>query len=201
MRATRPTHHTLFDFFTILCIYQSVGYKSQSVCRPTFLQPPVTSYRLFSSALCSQIPPPVLTLGWETKFHVHVKEYVQSVLYILMFTFYLGDKETGSELNCKKRSSNLICFYLRHEKYFWFDTAVLTVVAMVTKTKTNQYNDNHLSTGVEPTPETSCVSNIHQTMDNVQHSVPIMNQPLSQIFRESPLKRRSISTRLHPSLD
>jgi hypothetical protein len=33
---------------------------------------------------------------------------------------------------------------------------------------------NHLKTGVEPTPETSCISNISQTMGNVQHSVSII---------------------------
>jgi hypothetical protein len=38
---------------------------------------------------------------------------------------------------------------------------------------------NHLNTGVEPTPETSFTSNKHQTMDDVQHSVSVMNQPLS----------------------
>jgi hypothetical protein len=30
---------------------------------------------------------------------------------------------------------------------------------------------SHLKTGVEPTPETSCISNIPQTIDSVQHSV------------------------------
>jgi hypothetical protein len=41
-----------------------------------------------------------------------------------------------------------------------------------------------LKTGVQPTPETSCISIIRQTMDNVQHSAPIMNHhPLSQTFR------------------
>jgi hypothetical protein len=40
---------------------------------------------------------------------------------------------------------------------------------------------NHLKTGEEPTPETSCISNIPQwTMDNTV----IMNQPLSQTCRE-----------------
>jgi hypothetical protein len=39
---------------------------------------------------------------------------------------------------------------------------------------------NHLKTGVERTPVTSCVSNIRQTVNNVQHSVPIMNEPLLQ---------------------
>jgi hypothetical protein len=44
---------------------------------------------------------------------------------------------------------------------------------------------NHLKTGVESTPETSCTSNIPQTLDNVQHNVLIMNQPLTQTFTES----------------
>jgi hypothetical protein len=36
-----------------------------------------------------------------------------------------------------------------------------------------------------PLPEVYLfVLNIPQTMDNVQHSVPIVNQPLSQTFRE-----------------
>jgi hypothetical protein len=42
---------------------------------------------------------------------------------------------------------------------------------------------NHLKTGAEPTPETSCISNIPQTISNVQHSVYIMIRPLSQTFR------------------
>jgi hypothetical protein len=29
---------------------------------------------------------------------------------------------------------------------------------------------NHLKTEVEPTPETSCISDMSQTTDNVQHS-------------------------------
>jgi hypothetical protein len=43
---------------------------------------------------------------------------------------------------------------------------------------------SHLKTGAVPNPETSCISTVLQTMDNVQHSVPVMNQPLSQTFRE-----------------
>jgi hypothetical protein len=39
--------------------------------------------------------------------------------------------------------------------------------------------------GAEPTPETLWVSNIPHTMYNVQNGVPIINQPLSQTFRES----------------
>jgi hypothetical protein len=34
---------------------------------------------------------------------------------------------------------------------------------------------NHLETGVEPTPETSCTSNTAQTMGNVQYSIFIIN--------------------------
>jgi hypothetical protein len=37
--------------------------------------------------------------------------------------------------------------------------------------------------GVEPTPETSCISSIPQAMDNIQHSFPVMNQPLSQTLQ------------------
>jgi hypothetical protein len=44
---------------------------------------------------------------------------------------------------------------------------------------------NHLNTGVEPIPETSCISNIPQAVDSIQHSVAIINQPLSQTFGES----------------
>jgi hypothetical protein len=43
---------------------------------------------------------------------------------------------------------------------------------------------NHLKMGVESIPETTCISYITQTMDSAQQSVPIMNQPLSQTFRE-----------------
>jgi hypothetical protein len=34
---------------------------------------------------------------------------------------------------------------------------------------------NHLKTGIEPTPEIMCISNILQTVDKAQHSVSIMN--------------------------
>jgi hypothetical protein len=51
---------------------------------------------------------------------------------------------------------------------------------------------NHLKTGAEPTPETLHISNIPHTMDNVQHSVPIMNQPLSQTFTEACLGNKHI---------
>jgi hypothetical protein len=44
---------------------------------------------------------------------------------------------------------------------------------------------NHLKTGIQPTPETSSISDtLSQTMGNVQHTVPVVNQPLSQTFRE-----------------
>jgi hypothetical protein len=43
---------------------------------------------------------------------------------------------------------------------------------------------NHLKKGVEQTTEKSCVANIPQTMYDVQYSVSIMNQPLSQTLRE-----------------
>jgi hypothetical protein len=47
----------------------------------------------------------------------------------------------------------------------------------------------HLKTGVETNLETSRILNINQTMDNIQHSIPIMNQPLSQNFRAVVPKR------------
>jgi hypothetical protein len=55
--------------------------------------------------------------------------------------------------------------------------SIPTVV--IINTKKCQYNDN-LKTGVEPPPETSCISNrpIPQTTDNVQHSVPIKWIPI-----------------------
>jgi hypothetical protein len=44
---------------------------------------------------------------------------------------------------------------------------------------------NHLKFKAEPTPEISYISNIPQSMDNVQHNINVMNQPLSQTFTES----------------
>lgn len=41
-----------------------------------------------------------------------------------------------------------------------------------------------LMTGMDPVPKT-CITNISQTMDNVQHNIHTMNKPLSQTFRES----------------
>jgi hypothetical protein len=32
---------------------------------------------------------------------------------------------------------------------------------------------NHLKKEVQPTPETSCITNIPQAMDSVQHGVPV----------------------------
>jgi hypothetical protein len=45
---------------------------------------------------------------------------------------------------------------------------------------------NHQKMGVEPIPKMLCVSNIPQTMDSVQHSIPVVNQSLPQTFRELP---------------
>jgi hypothetical protein len=42
---------------------------------------------------------------------------------------------------------------------------------------------NHLKKGVEAIPETSCMSNIPQTVGNDQRNVGVMNHP--QSFRES----------------
>jgi hypothetical protein len=50
--------------------------------------------------------------------------------------------------------------------------------------------NNHRKMGVDLTPETSCISNTPQAMNNVQHYIPILNQLLSQTFRE--LKGRVI---------
>lgn len=38
---------------------------------------------------------------------------------------------------------------------------------------------------VEPTTETSCISDIPQTTDYIQHGVSIMKQPLPQTLRGS----------------
>jgi hypothetical protein len=50
---------------------------------------------------------------------------------------------------------------------------------------------NHLKTGVEPTPETSCISNTPQTMDNVRHYVPFIQS--SKLFKRYSVR---ISTEL-----
>jgi len=42
---------------------------------------------------------------------------------------------------------------------------------------------SHLKTGEELTLEILCISNIHQTSDNVQHNICIMNQLLSHLQR------------------
>jgi len=42
-----------------------------------------------------------------------------------------------------------------------------------------------LKMGVEPSPETLCISNIPQMMCNVQHNTDTVNQILSQSFTES----------------
>jgi hypothetical protein len=47
---------------------------------------------------------------------------------------------------------------------------------------------NHPKMEAGPTPETSYFSSISQTMGNVQNSVSIINQLLSQIFRESQVR-------------
>jgi hypothetical protein len=44
---------------------------------------------------------------------------------------------------------------------------------------------NHLKLGIQPIPEMSCISNTSYTVSNVQHNTDIMNQSLSQIFRNS----------------
>jgi hypothetical protein len=46
-------------------------------------------------------------------------------------------------------------------------------------TDTRQCND-----GLDTTPKTSCISNVPQTMDDVQHDVSLTNRPLSQTVRE-----------------
>jgi hypothetical protein len=51
---------------------------------------------------------------------------------------------------------------------------ILTVVTNNTKKSVSTMINNHLKTGVEPTPETSCISDILKTMGKVQHSVPIV---------------------------
>jgi hypothetical protein len=54
---------------------------------------------------------------------------------------------------------------------------------------------NHTKTKVGPTFQTSCkpVSSIHQTMENFQHNIGIMDQALTQAFRESRLDSSSVS--------
>jgi hypothetical protein len=42
--------------------------------------------------------------------------------------------------------------------------------------------NNHLMSGVETTPETSCISDVLQTMNDVQHSVSIMGKACLSMF-------------------
>jgi len=42
----------------------------------------------------------------------------------------------------------------------------------------------NLKTGVQPTSETSCISNTPQAMGIIEHNIRIMNQALSHTFRE-----------------
>jgi hypothetical protein len=48
-----------------------------------------------------------------------------------------------------------------------------------------QYTEGHPETEIEVTSDTSRASNVPQTMDTVQHSFRMINQRLSQTFRES----------------
>jgi hypothetical protein len=50
---------------------------------------------------------------------------------------------------------------------------------------------NRLKMGAETNPDASCISNMSQGMDTVQHSGPIKNRALSQTFRES-LKKTAV---------
>jgi hypothetical protein len=65
--------------------------------------------------------------------------------------------------------------------------SIPTVVIISTEggKSVSKMTTNHLKTAVEPNPETSCISNIPQVVDDARYSVSIINQPLSQTFRES----------------
>jgi len=55
------------------------------------------------------------------------------------------------------------------------------------KTKINNkkrhHDNNHLKTGAWTIPITLCISNIPQVMDNIQHNIDIMNQPVTNLYR------------------
>jgi len=56
--------------------------------------------------------------------------------------------------------------------------------------------------GIKPTPKMSCISNIHQTMGNVQHNTGIMNEPVTNHSRSkegglAPLKTMPAASTAH----
>jgi hypothetical protein len=61
-------------------------------------------------------------------------------------------------------------------------TILLSLFAKIKRNKTNIIIASQLKTGVGPTPETSYVSNIPQTMGNVHKNCGVMNKPSLQTF-------------------
>lgn len=43
---------------------------------------------------------------------------------------------------------------------------------------------NQLRTGKEPISKTLCILNVPHIMDDIEHNISTMNQPLSQTFKE-----------------
>jgi hypothetical protein len=56
-------------------------------------------------------------------------------------------------------------------------------------------NWNNFFKDLRPNSEISCISNIPQTMNNIQHNIGIMIQILSQMFRKSQIVRKQDVTR------
>jgi hypothetical protein len=69
------------------------------------------------------------------------------------------------------------------DKYFTIrpikeDPISISAVAIDLKKTGSIMTTNYMKTGVEPTPETSCILDIPQTNNSVQHNIPLLNQTM-----------------------
>jgi hypothetical protein len=62
---------------------------------------------------------------------------------------------------------------------------LVSIPTTVTQNSSIIMETNYLKTRVQATSDIPCILHILQTADSVRHNVPIMNQTLSQTFRES----------------
>jgi hypothetical protein len=109
------------------------------------------------------------------------------------WTYYLGHHSrlhTSINLSCKRS-------WLRSQSLTPAVAVVVVAVFVAAAGNVSTMEASHLKMVVETTPETSCISNTPQTIDNIRHNVPFIRT--SKSFNRHPV-RLTVCPEVHFSL-
>jgi hypothetical protein len=131
---------------------------------------------------------------WTTSCHVNPVHTLTPCFLMMLSSFILPSMPVSSEWSLSLQAfppnftihfSSPYAFYMprpSHPSWSDYHNNIWWIIGTLCWALSTLWGifDIHDVSGVD---STSCMSNIPQTMDNVQHSAPIMTQPLSQTFR------------------